>query len=126
MTDKLPVIEHLRNAALYRSVAESSHGREWKHRLFLQYDMSRQINIALKTRTGMLKWFVCIGVPIACIVLAFAVYFGYIQPEDWVMNIPKIEEWNIPPVGLKEVFIIIAAVNGLTFLIRKRTFSFFY
>jgi hypothetical protein len=120
MTDKLPVKEHLRNAALYRPAAESSPSREWKHRLLRQYDMSRQINNLLKTRTGTLQWFVCIGVPVACTVLAFAVYFGYMQPEDWVINIPAIEDWPLPRIGLKETLIFIAAVNVLTFLVRKR------
>lgn len=124
MTDNLPVREHLRNSALYRPVTESSPGNEWKHRLLHQYNLSRQINHALKTRTGILKWFICIGVPIACIVLAFAVYFGFIQPGDWIESIGSIKDWNIPPMGLKEAFIFIAAVNGLTFLIQKRDLIF--
>jgi len=123
MTDKLPVKEHLCNAALYRPVTESSPVRDWKHRLLRQYNMSRQISNALKTGTVMQRWFVCIGVPIGCIVLAFAVYFGWIQPGDWIERVGTILDWKIPPIGLKEVCIFIAAVNGLTFLIRKRAFS---
>ncbi len=124
MTDKLPVKEHLRNASLYRPVIESSPRMEWKHPLLRQYNMSRQISNALRTRTGIQKQFVCIGVPIACIVLAFSFYFGLIQPGDWIESMGSIKDWSIPPIGLKEVLIFIAAVNGLTFLIRKRTFSF--
>ncbi|MBN2242099.1 MAG: hypothetical protein JW793_05370 [Acidobacteria bacterium] len=120
MTDKLPLKEHLRNAALYRPVTESSTGGEWKRRLLLQYGMSRQINDALKTRTGMLKWFVCIGIPVACIALALAVYFGCIQPELWLDGIGSMDYPDVPPVGLKEALVFIAVVNGLTFLIRKR------
>ncbi|MBN2318240.1 MAG: hypothetical protein JXR49_04150 [Acidobacteria bacterium] len=124
MTDKLPVKEHLRNAALYRPVTASSPGREWKNQLLLQYSMSRQINRALRTRTGMLKWYVCIGVPFICILLVFAAYFGFINPVDWIESIGSIKDWNIPPIGLKETFIFIAAVNGLTFLIQKRDLIF--
>ncbi len=123
MSDKLPVKEHLSNSALYQPVTESTLSREWKHRLLRQYSMSRQINDALLTRTGSMKWFVCIGVPIICIALAFAVYFGYIQPGEWFGNLSLMEEWKIPPIGLKEVIIFLAAVNGLTFLIRKRAFT---
>lgn len=124
MTDKLPVKEHLRNAALYRPVTEHSPGREWKHRLLLQYRMSRQINNALKTRTGVMKWSITIGVPVVCIVLAFSIYFGLTQPGDWFESIGSIKDWTIPPIGLKEVLIFIAAVNGLTFLVRKRELIF--
>jgi hypothetical protein len=123
MTDKLPVKEHLRNATLYRPAAESSLVRDWKHRLLRQYNMSRQISNALKTGTGMQRWFVCIGVPISCIVLAFAVYFGWIRPGDWIESVGMRLDWKVPPIGLKEVCIFIAAVNGLTFLVRKRAFS---
>ncbi len=122
MTDKLPVKEHLRNASLYRPVTEPSLIGNWKERLLRQYNMSKQINDALNVRIGMLKRFVYIGVPIACILFALTVYFGFIQPGDWLENTVSAIDWNIPPIGLKEVFIFVAAVNGLTFLVRKRAF----
>ena len=124
MTDKLPVKEHLRNAALYQPAAEFSPGREWKHRLLRHYNMSMQINDTLYARTGMFKWLVYVGVPVVCVLLAFSVYFGFIPPGDWFENISSIKDWNIPPISLKEIFLFAAAVNGLTFLIRKQTFSF--
>ena len=120
MTDKLPVKEHLRNAALYGPATESSPGEEWKHRLFRQYNMSRQINDTLYARTGMFKWLVYVGVPVVCILMAFSVYFGFIHPGNWIESIDSIENWNIPPISLKEILLFAAAVNGLTFLIRKR------
>jgi hypothetical protein len=30
--------------------------------------------------------------------------------------------FDIPPIGLKEIFVFAALVNGLTFLIRERRF----
>ena len=124
MTDKLPVKEHLRNSALYQPATEPSIGEEWRHQLLRQYNTSRQINAALKIRTGMLKWSICIGVPVVLTLFVCTIYFGFIQPGDWIEKIGPIEDWNIPPIGLKEVLIFVVAVNGLTFLTRKRTFSF--
>jgi hypothetical protein len=120
MTDKLPVKEHLRNAALYGPATESLPGDEWKHRLFRQYNMSRQINNTLYARTGIFKWLVYVGVPVVCVLLAFAAYFSFMPPGDWFENISSIKDWNIPPISLKEILLFAAAVNGLTFLIRKR------
>ena len=82
--------------------------------------MSRQINDALQTRTGLSKWLVFISVPVVCKILAFAVYFGFMPPGIWIERIGSIKDLKIPPIGLREVFVFIAAVNGLTLLIRKR------
>ena len=123
MTDKLPVKEHLKNGALYCPSIESFPHMGWKQRLFCQYITSRQIKEALRTRSGISKWFIWIGVPLACILLMFAVYFEFLPLDQWRGILNSIENWNLPPIGLKEVFIFIVAVNGLTFLIRKKPFT---
>jgi hypothetical protein len=124
MTHKLPVKEHLRNAALYRPLTEHSHGIEWKRRLLRQYSMNKQLNNALYVKPDFLKWTVCIVVPIACLFLVFAEYFGFLPLGRWFENIISIYVLNVPPIGLKEIFVFAAVVTGLTFLIRKRTFFF--
>jgi hypothetical protein len=122
MTHKLPVKEHLRNAALYRPLTEPSPGTEWKRRLLRQYSMHKQLNHALDVKTGILRLPVCIVVPIACLFLVFAAYFGFLPLGQWFENIISTDVLNIPPIGLKEIFVFAAMVNGLTFLIRKRAF----
>jgi len=125
MTHKLPVKEHLRNAALYRPLTEPSIGREWKRRLLRQYSMNKQLNDALHVKIGIFKLPVCIVVPIACLSLVFAAYFGFLPLGQWFENIiSTIDVSAIPPIGLKEIFVFAALVNGLTFLIRKRTLFF--
>ena len=124
MMDKLPVKEHLRNAALYRPLTEPSTGKEWKSRLLRQYSMRKQLNDALYVKTGIVKLPVCIVVPIACLSLVFAAYFGFLPLGQWFENIILIAILDVPPIGLKEIFIFAAVVNGLTFLIRKRTLFF--
>jgi hypothetical protein len=122
MTNKLAVKEHLRNAALYQPLTEPSPGMEWKHRLLRQYSMDKQLN-AFLAGNGILKWPVCITVPIACLSLVFATYFGFLPLEQWFKDIIiSIDVLKVPPIGLKEIFIFAALVNGLTFLVRKRTF----
>lgn len=122
MTHKLPVKDHLRNAALYRPLTEPSHGTEWKRRLLRQYGMQKQLNDALYAKPDFFKWAVCIVVPVTCLLFVFAEYFGFLHLGRWFENIMSIYALNVPPVGLKEIFVLAAVVNGLTFLIRKRTF----
>lgn len=122
MTNKLAVKEHLHNAALYRPLNEPLPGMEWKHRLFRQYNMDKQFN-AMLAGNGILKWPVCIAVPIACLSLVFAAYFGFLPLGQWFKDIIiSIDVLKVPPIGLKEIFIFAALVNGLTFLVKKRAF----
>jgi len=123
MTHKLQVKEHLRNGALYQSLSETSLSVEWKCRLFDRHTMQRQFKAALQYKSHFLKRFVCIGIPIICITLVFAAYFGFIHTEHWYENIVQVINFDISPMGLKEVLIFIAVVNGLTFLIKKRAFT---
>jgi hypothetical protein len=123
MTDKLQVKEHLRNGALYRPVAEPSPGAEWKRRLFYQHTSHQQLKAALQERPRLLKRFICIGIPILCITLAFAVYIGFVHPESWFKNLVPVVHFDVPPMGLKETLIFIAVANGLTLFIRKRAFT---
>lgn len=120
MTDKLQVKEHLRNPSLYQPVTESSLSGEWKRKLFYQYTLHQQLNNALQEKNLFLKWFVCIGVPVICITFAFAVYFGFIQPENWFNKITGIAGLDITSIDLKETLIFVAIVNGLILFVRKR------
>jgi hypothetical protein len=124
MMHKLPVKEHLRNAALYRPLTEPAPGTEWKHRLLRQYSMHKQLNDALRVKTSILELPVCIVVPITCLFLVFAAYFGFLPLEQCFENIILTDLLKVLPIGLKEVFVFAAVVNGLTFLIRKRSFFF--
>lgn len=120
--NKLQVKEHLRNGALYHPVTGSSLNQEWKRRLIRQYTMNKQLNSALQERNGFLKLLICIGVPVMCLLLAFAAYFGFLQPGHWLEKIVSVADFDIPPIGLKEIFLFIALVNGLTLMIKKRVF----
>jgi TRAP-type uncharacterized transport system fused permease subunit len=123
MTNKLPVKEHLRNAALYRPLTEPSPGMEWKSRLLRQYSMGKQLNDALHLKNGILKLPVCIAVPIVCLFFVFAAYFGFLPLGQWFeYTISSIDALKIPPIGLKEIIVFAALVNGLTFLIKERRF----
>jgi TRAP-type uncharacterized transport system fused permease subunit len=123
MTNRLSVKEHLRNAALYRPLTEPSTGMEWKGRLLRQYSMDRQLNDALHAKNGILKLPVCIAVPVACLFLVFSAYFGFLPLGQWFeYTISSIDALKIPPIGLKEIFVFAALVNGLTFLIKERRF----
>lgn len=122
MSDKLQVKEHLRNGALYASPAQSSLGGDWKRRLLYRRTLHQQLKSALRERRRLLEPFVRIGVPILCVVFAFAAYFGYIHPEHWPEAVGRLPDFDVPSIGLKEAFLFIAAVNGLVFLIRKRDF----
>ncbi len=120
MTDKLQVKEHLRNNALYRPVDEPSPGEEWKRRLFRRYAKRQQLQDALRERSRLSKGFVCIGVPVLGIILAFALYFGWIPTEHWLEGVVPAVNFDIPPIGLQEALIFAAIVNSLTLLVRKR------
>jgi hypothetical protein len=123
MTNRLSVREHLRNADLYRPLTEPSPGMEWKGRLLRQYGMGQQLNDALHEKNGVLKLPVCIAVPVACLLIVFSAYFGFLPLGQWFEEIiSSIDAWKIPPIGLKEIFIFAALVNGLTFLIKERRF----
>jgi len=123
MTNKLPVKEHLRNAALYWPLTESLPGREWKSRLLSQYSMQKQLNDALLAKNGIFKIPVSIAVPIACLFFVFSAYFGFLPLGQWFEDIiSTIDLLKVPPIGLKEIFIFAVVVNGLTFLIRERRF----
>ncbi len=124
MTHKLPVREHLRNAALYRPLTEPAPSREWKRRLLRQYSMGKQLNDALRVKTSILKLPVCIVLPTTCLFVVFAAYFGFLPLGQWFENILSLDVLNVPPIGLKEIFVFAAVVNGLTFLIRRRLFFF--
>jgi len=120
MTDRLKVKEHLRNDALYWPVAESSLSEEWKRRLLSQFAVNKQLKDALGEGNGFLKPLLYVGVPVACILLVFSAYFGFIQPGRWFDKIVLAADIYVPLIGLKEIFVFAALVNGLTFLIRKR------
>lgn len=122
MTYKLQVKEHLKNDVLYHPLDKPSLSGDWKRKLFYQHTLHQQLKYALQEKNPILKMFVCISVPIICISLAFAAYFGIIHPEHWFENIVPILQFNVPPIGLKEIIVFVAIVNGLTLLIRKRTF----
>jgi hypothetical protein len=123
MEHQLPVKEHLRNSALYRPVSEPLLSEEWKRRLFYQHSINRQLKTALQERNHIFKFFVYIGVPIACMAFAFAVYSGLLNPATWFENVVSIVNFDIPPIGLKETLVFIAVVNGVTFLTRKRVLT---
>jgi hypothetical protein len=123
MADKLPVKAHLRNGALYQSRIESSPGEDWKRRLLFQYSMHKQLKAFLTERNRLLKRFVYIGMPVACIALVFAAYFGFLPPADWPTNLIPVVDFSFPPIGLKEILVFAAVVDGLTFIIRKRLFA---
>lgn len=123
MTHELSVKEHLRNSMVYQPASVPVPGKEWKRRLLCRYSLNRQIKTALQERKRLIKWFVYVGVPVLCIAFSFTVYFELPPMENWIRNIEPILNFEIPPIGLKEVLIFIAAVNVLTFLSRKRIYS---
>jgi hypothetical protein len=123
MTDTRPVQEHLRNSALYQPPMAATPGAEWKHRLYRQYFIGRQLTVLLQERIHLLKWFIYISIPVVCIALVFAAYFGFIHPGELFGSMLAYKKWNIPPVGLKEVFLLIAIVNGWVLYTRRRIFN---
>ena len=124
MTYKQPVKEHLRNAALYQPLAAPSRSTDWKSRLFIQSRIQKQLNDVLYSKTSILKLPACIAVPIVCLLLVFASYFGFLPMEQWFENIISKSALNLPAIGLNEVLVFTVVVNGLTFLIMRRKLSF--
>ena len=122
MANELQVKDHLRNQTLYQPVAEHSLSEEWKRKLLYQRTFQRQLKAALRERYSLFNLFFCISMPLICFTLAFAVAFGFMQPENWLENIVRIINLHVPPFGLKEAFLFIIVVNGLTLLIRRRAF----
>jgi len=122
MADRLPVKKHLRNGALYQSPMEPLPGGEWKRRLFHQYSIHRQLIVLLQERISLLKWFVCAGIPSACIALVFAAYFGFIHPGDWLEKVIQTMNFDIPVIGMQEALILIAIINGWVLFTRRRIF----
>ncbi len=123
MTHKQAVKEHLRNAALYRTLTEPSPGMEWKSRLLRQYSMQKQLNDVLLAKNGIFKIPLSIAVPVACLSIVFAAYYGFLPLGQWFKDIMiSIDVLKVPPIGLKEIFVFAALVNGLTFLIKERRF----
>ena len=124
MTLKISVKEHLSNSLLYRPLAKPTYSREWKSRLLRQYNIHRRIKDSPQVKTGIIKLSVCIIAPITCLLLVFAAYFGFLPLGQWYQNILSTGILNIPPIGLMEIFIFAAVVNGLTFIIMKREILF--
>lgn len=125
MMHKLRVQEHLRNGALYLPVSEPPLSGEWKRRLFRQRLLRQQLLAALEERPRLSKRLLRIGVPVLCGAFAFAAYLGLIYPAGWSEAlVAYVSNLDAPPVGLKESLLYIAAVNGLTILVRKRAHLF--
>ena len=124
MPKKLQVKMHLRNKTLYESVGVSSLSRDWKRKLFYQHALQQQLKNALKENPTFIKDTICLSAVFICFTLAIAASLGFIYPEHWhwLDNISRIVKYNYPPIGLKEILIFVIVVNGLTFIIRKRSF----
>ncbi len=123
MMHKLQVKEHLRNRALYLPVTTPLLGGEWKQRLFCQYNRHKQLRDALQERPNIFKPLVYITLPIACILLVSAAHFGLLHSSHWLENIVSAANFRVPAIGLREILLFAAMVNGLTFLIRRRVLS---
>ena len=119
---KLPLKEHLRNAALYQSLEEPVYSSRWKRRLLDRYCINEQLNDVLYSKNSTLKLAACIVIPAGCLFLVFAAYFGFLPLGQWFKNIITKDLLNIPPISLKEILIFAVTVNCLTFLIMKRKF----
>lgn len=122
MQNKLQVKEHLRNQDLYKSSDESYINSVWKTKLFRQYAMKQELKNALMERPPFFKWFLCICIVIMCFSFSIAAYLGFINPAHWFDNIGQITKYKIPVIGIKEVLIFVILINGLTFMIRKRSY----
>ena len=116
MTDRMQVKGHLRNGALYRPLPEPSLSGEWKRRLLYQHALHQQLKSALQERNRLPKWFLCVAIPIICVVLAFATYFGFILSEHWYERMAAILDYDYLQIGLNEAIAFIVIVNGLTLL----------
>ena len=124
MPYKLTVKEHLRNDSLYQPLFEPSYDNEWKRRLLNHYAIHKQFKDTLNSRTSTLKVGACIVVPVVCLFLVFASYFGLLHLGPWFESIILKAALNVPVIGLKEVLVFAAVVNSLTFLFMKQKFSF--
>ena len=124
MTQKLPLKEHLRNAALYQPLNVTPQSSEWKRRLINRYILDKQLNDATYSKISIIKMPLCITVPAVCLILVFASYFGVLPIGQWYENIILKNLLKVPPIGLKEILVLASVVNGLTFLVMKRKFSF--
>lgn len=122
MANELQVKDHLRSQILYRPVAEHSLSEGWKRKLLYRHAFQQQLTKALQERHSSFRLFFCISIPLICLTLAFAVCFGLVHPEHWFESIVRIINLHVPPIGLKETFLFIIVVNGLTLLIRRRAF----
>ena len=122
MTYKIQVKEHLRNQSLYKSTEESTLSGEWKQKLLQQYALQQQLKNALNERHFSFKDYFYLGAFIICFAFGIATYLGFINPVHWVDNIDQITKFNIPPISLKEIIIFVLIINGLTFMIRKRSY----
>ena len=122
MTHKLQVKEHLRNKYLYQPGEETTLTGEWKHKLFNQFALQQQLKNALKETPSSFKAFYLPGAVFICFVLAISAILGFISPEHWFDNVGQMVSFDVPSIGLKEVLIFVIVLNGLTFMIRKRSF----
>ena len=123
MTDKLQVKEHLRNGALYQPLKDSSLREDWKSRLFRQYSMQKHLKLLLAERAGFFRRPLNFVPSIAFVLLAFAVYFGFLQPGQWLETLASITDYEFPPIGLKETLVFIGIMNGWTFFVLKKRIS---
>jgi hypothetical protein len=124
MTHKLTVKEHLGNAALYQPLVVAPYSSEWKHRLLNQYSINKQLNDVLYTKTSIIKMPACIILPIICLLFVFTSYSGFLPLGQWYENIISKDVLNLPAIGLKEILVFAAVINGVTFLSMKNKFSF--
>lgn len=122
MTHNLQVKEHLRNKYLYESGEKTTLSGEWKHKLFKQFALQQQLKNALNETPSSFGAFYLPGAVFICFVLAISAILGFISPEHWFDNVGQLVIFDVPSLGLKEVLIFVIALNGLTFIIRKRSF----
>ena len=122
MVQKIQVKEHLRSRYLYEPSGRSYISSEWKSKLFRQQANKQALKNALMERPSFLKELIYMSTVFMCFTFAIATYLGYINPAHWFDNISQISKFNIPPIGLKEILIFVILINGLTFIIRKRSY----
>ena len=116
MTSKLTVGDHLRNSDLYQLRAPTNPGQQWKLRLFRQYAVHAQLKPLLQERTSALRWSLYAVIAGACVALAFAVYFGFLNPAEWMKRV-------VPIDGMRGALAFIAVVNGWFLFARRRLFA---
>ena len=116
MTSKLTVGDHLRNGDLYQPSSATDPEQQWKIRLLRQYAVHTQLNSLLQEKTSGLRWSLYAVTAGACIVLAFAIYFGFVQPGEWTQRF-------VPMAGIRGALVLIAAVNSWFLVARRRLFT---